>query len=53
MPPAAQLIELLTLRSQPVAIKFQSAAPEGVPRIEAVALSGCTYWKLAADGRTF
>jgi uncharacterized protein (DUF169 family) len=53
MSTAAQLIELLALRSQPVAIKFQDAAPEGVPRIESAALSGCTYWKLAADGRTF
>ncbi len=53
MPPASQLIELLALRSQPVAIKFQNTAPDGVPRIEAAALSGCTYWKLAADGRTF
>ena len=53
MPPATQLIELLALRSQPVAIKFQDAAPEGLPRIEAAALAGCTYWKLAAEGRTF
>ena len=53
MSTATQLIELLALRSQPVAIKFQDAEPEGVPRIEAAALSGCTYWKLAAEGRTF
>ena len=53
MSPAAQLIELLALRSQPVAIKFQDAAPEGVPRINVAALSGCTYWKSAAEGHTF
>ena len=53
MTSATQLIELLALRSQPVAIKFQDTAPEGLPRIEAVALAGCTYWKLAAEGRTF
>ncbi len=53
MTPATQLIELLALRSQPVAIKFQDTAPEGLPRIEAAALAGCIYWKLAAEGRTF
>ena len=53
MSTATQLIELLKLRSQPVAIKFQDAAPAGVPRIEAAALAGCTYWKAAAEGSTF
>ncbi len=53
MSTATRLIELLALRSQPVAIKFQDAAPEGVPRIEAAALAGCTYWKVAAEGRAF
>lgn len=53
MSTATQLIELLTLRSQPVAIKFQDTAPEGVSQIESAALSGCTYWKVAAEGRTF
>lgn len=53
MSPASQLIELLALRSQPVAIAFRDAEPEGMPRIETAALAGCTYWKLAAEGRTF
>ncbi len=53
MTTAAQLIDLLEFRSQPVAIKFQQESPEGMQRIESAALSGCTYWKLAAEGRTF
>ncbi len=53
MSTATQLIELLALRSRPVAIKFQAAAPVGVPRIKAAALSGCTYWRSAAEGHTF
>jgi uncharacterized protein (DUF169 family) len=53
MSTATRLIELLALRSQPVAIKFQAAAPKGVPRIKVAALSGCTYWKSAAEGHTF
>ncbi len=36
-----------------MAIAFQDAQPEGVPRIETAALAGCAYWKLAAEGRTF
>ena len=53
MSTASRLIELLALRSQPIAIKFQDTAPEGVPRIEAPALAGCAYWKVAAEGHTF
>lgn len=53
MTTATQLIELLKLRSMPVAIRFQNTNPEGVPRIESAALAGCFYWKLAAQGRTF
>jgi uncharacterized protein (DUF169 family) len=48
-----KIAELLGLRSQPVAVKFQERAPAGIPHIEKVAPSGCTYWKHAADGRTF
>jgi uncharacterized protein (DUF169 family) len=34
-------------------VAFRDSAPEGLERIEASAVSGCTYWKLAAEGRTF
>ena len=50
---ATRISELLGLATQPVAVKFQSAAPAGTPRIDQVAPSGCTYWKYAAEGRTF
>ena len=50
---ATRLIEFLSLRAQPVAIMFQDSEPAGIPRIESAALAGCSYWKLAADGRTF
>ncbi len=48
-----RLISLLHLRSSPVALAFRSKAPAGIPRIAAPAASGCTYWKLAAEGATF
>ena len=53
MTTATNLAELLGLRTQPVAVKFQAAAPQGTPRISKAALSGCTYWKFASEGRTF
>ena len=53
MSAAANLADLLGLRTQPVAVKFQDSPPTGTPRIDKPALSGCTYWKHAAEGRTF
>ena len=53
MSAATNLTNLLGLRTQPVAVKFHDAPPAGTPRIDKPALSGCTYWKFAADGRTF
>jgi uncharacterized protein (DUF169 family) len=53
MTAATQLTELLELRTQPVAIAFRESAPREIPRIENAAPSGCTYWKYAAEGRTF
>src|SRR5947207_7870205 len=50
---AQQLEELLGLRRPPVAVSFVDAAPDGVPRIDSAGPSSCTYWKLAAEGRTF
>jgi len=50
---ASQLVEQLRLSRQPVAIAFRDQAPAGMPHIEAPALSGCTYWKYAAEGRSF
>jgi uncharacterized protein (DUF169 family) len=50
---ATRLFELLGLERQPVAVAFRDSAPEGLERIEASAVSGCAYWKLAAEGQTF
>lgn len=48
-----QLQNLLDLKWPPIAITFRESAPGGISRIEATAPSGCTYWKLAAEGRVF
>ena len=50
---AARLKSLLGLASNPVAVAFSDAPPAGLARIESPAASGCTYWKLAAEGRAF
>jgi len=53
MTAAAQLVELLDLEKSPVAITFCESAPDGNSKIDTAAVSGCTYWKFAAEGQTF
>ena len=50
---ATQLQQLLELESPPIAITFRPEAPPGIARVNEVAPSGCTYWKLAAAGNVF
>jgi uncharacterized protein (DUF169 family) len=50
---AEQLQGMLSLRTRPLAMAFLPSPPAGVPRVERPAASGCTYWKLAAEGRAF
>ena len=50
---SARLAALLQLESRPIAVAFSDAPPEGLSRIDTPAVSGCTYWKLAAEGRSF
>jgi len=50
---AQQLQDLLGLTLAPVGIAFQPGRPPGVSRIDAAAPSGCSYWKLAAEGQVF
>lgn len=47
------ITQLLNLKRQPVAVAFQQSAPAGIPRVSKPAVSGCTYWKLASEGKTF
>jgi uncharacterized protein (DUF169 family) len=50
---ASKLQNLLGLKLAPIAISFAAAAPEGVPHVQAPGPSGCFYWKLATEGKTF
>jgi uncharacterized protein (DUF169 family) len=41
------------LARRPVAIAFLDAAPDGVERFSGTEPSGCSFWRLAAEGRVF
>jgi uncharacterized protein (DUF169 family) len=41
------------IRKRPVAVAFLDATPAGVPRFEGTEPSGCSFWRLAAEGRVF
>src|SRR5262245_56519165 len=53
MSTAHKLQELLGLRRSPVAVTFCDKAPAGIPRVDSAGPSSCSYWKLAAEGKTF
>ena len=38
---------------RPVAVTFLDSAPEGVAKFTGSEPSGCSFWRLAAEGRTF
>lgn len=43
----------LTLSRRPVAITFLDAEPAGVSKFSGTEPAGCSFWRLAAAGRTF
>jgi uncharacterized protein (DUF169 family) len=44
---------ILSLRRRPVAVSFCSHAPASVRKFEGSEPSGCSFWRLAAEGRVF
>ena len=48
-----QLTTRLEIPRRPVAVAFRDAAPAGVARFEGSQPSGCSFWRLAGDGRVF
>ena len=48
-----QLAAALDLPRRPVAVAFLLAPPAGVEKFAGVMPSGCSFWRLAAEGRTF
>ena len=48
-----QLTALLDTRRRPVAVAFLPAPPAGVEKFQGTQPSGCSFWRLAAEGRAF
>jgi len=48
-----QFSEALGLERRPVAVAFLKEPPAGIAKFEGTMPSGCSFWRLAADGRTF
>ena len=48
-----QILEVVNARMRPVAVAFLDAAPAGVEKFDGNQPSGCSFWRLAAQGRTF
>ena len=42
-----------SIRKRPVAVTFLDAAPMSVPKFDGTEPSGCSFWRLAAEGRVF
>jgi len=41
------------LKKRPVAVKFLETPPKGVTKFEGAQPSGCSFWRIAAAGKTF
>ena len=48
-----QFADRLAMGRRPVAISFLDAEPGGVPKFSGTEPAGCSFWRLAAAGRTF
>jgi uncharacterized protein (DUF169 family) len=48
-----RLSEVLGLERRAVAIAFRDAAPAGVSKFTGTQPSGCSFWRIAAEGRSF
>jgi uncharacterized protein (DUF169 family) len=48
-----QFAARLELAGRPVAVTFLDAEPAGVPKFSGTEPAGCSFWRLAAAGRTF
>jgi uncharacterized protein (DUF169 family) len=49
----SKLGQQLSLTRRPVAIAFLDAPPAGIPAFQGSVPSGCSFWRLAAEGRSF
>jgi len=48
-----QITKPLKLHRRPVAVAFRPSPPAGVEKFTGTQPSGCSFWRIAAEGRTF
>lgn len=48
-----RIVKSVGLQKRPVAVKFAGAPPAGIEKFTGTEPSGCSFWRLAAAGRTF
>ncbi len=48
-----QITTPLNLHRRPVAVAFRQNPPAGVEKFQGTQPSGCSFWRIAAEGRTF
>src|SRR5690242_16810942 len=48
-----QFQEILALKRRPVAVSFPNEAPASLEKFEGAVPSGCSFWRLASEGRSF
>src|SRR5262249_30179550 len=48
-----RLVDALGLTRRPVAVAFRAEPPAGVAQFSGSEPSGCSFWRLAAEGRAF
>jgi uncharacterized protein (DUF169 family) len=48
-----RIMQPLGLARRPVAVAFRESPPPGVEKFSGTMPSGCSFWRIAAEGRTF
>ncbi len=48
-----QITQSVNLHRRPVAVAFRETPPTGVEKFSGTQPSGCSFWRIAAEGRTF
>ena len=48
-----QFQKILDLKRRPVAVAFRAEVPHGTEKFSGSEPAGCSFWRLAAEGRTF
>jgi uncharacterized protein (DUF169 family) len=48
-----KISEMVKLSKRPVSVAFLDAEPSGMRKFEGTEPSGCSFWRLAAEGRVF